>query len=331
MAKILTGDRPTGSLHLGHFVGSLRNRVELQHLHQQTILIADNQALTDNMGNPTKVRDNVIEVAKDYLACGIDPAKTTICVQSHLPAIAELTLLYLNLVTVARLERNPTIREEIKSKNFERSIPAGFLAYPVAQAADITAFKADLVPVGEDQLPLIEQANEIVHKLNTQVGFEIVPAIKALTSSVARLPSLDGKSKMSKSLGNTINLYASINDIKKAVNLMYTDSNHLRVEDPGKIEGNVVFTYLDAFDPDVNEVANLKDFYQKGGLGDGVLKKRLVGVLESVIAPIREKRLTLNNQHDFVLDVIKQGTAKSVLETNQNVNEIKNAFGFFKF
>jgi len=331
MSKILTGDRPTGALHLGHFVGSLRNRVELQHLHQQTILIADNQALTDNMGNPSKVRDNVIEVAKDYLACGIDPTKTTICIQSQLPAIAELTLLYLNLVTVARLERNPTIREEIKAKNFERSIPAGFLAYPVAQAADITSFKADLVPVGEDQLPLIEQANEIVHKLNTQVGFEIVPAIKALTSSVARLPSLDGKSKMSKSLGNTINLYASMNDIKKAVNLMYTDSSHLRIEDPGKVEGNVVFTYLDAFDSDVAEVSNLKEFYQKGGLGDGTLKKRLVGVLESVIAPIREKRLALNNQHDFVIDVIKQGTFQALAETNHNVNEIKDAFGFFKF
>jgi len=331
MAKILTGDRPTGSLHLGHFVGSLRNRVELQHLHQQTILIADNQALTDNMGNPIKVRDNVIEVAKDYLACGIDPTKTTICVQSHLPAIAELTMLYLNLVTVSRLERNPTIRDEIKAKNFERSIPAGFLAYPVAQAADITAFKADLVPVGEDQLPLIEQANEIVHKLNTQIGFEIVPSIKALTSTVGRLPSLDGKSKMSKSLGNTINLYASMKDIQKAVNLMFTDSSHLRVQDPGQVEGNVVFTYLDAFDPDVNEVANLKEFYQRGGLGDGTLKKRLVGVLETVIAPIREQRLLLNTQHDFVLDVLKQGTAKAQLETHQNVNEIKDVFGFFKF
>lgn len=331
MSKILTGDRPTGSLHLGHFVGSLRNRVDLQHLHQQTILIADNQALTDNMGNPDKVRHNILEVAKDYIACGIDPNKTNVCIQSHLPAIAELSLLYLNLVTVARLERNPTIREEIKSKNFERSIPAGFLAYPVAQAADITAFKADLVPVGEDQLPLIEQANEIVHKLNALVGFEIVPAIKALTSSVARLPSLDGKSKMSKSLGNTISLYASLSEIKKAVNLMYTDSNHLRIEDPGQVEGNVVFTYLDAFDPDIDEVSNLKELYKLGGLGDGVLKKRLVTVLETVIAPIREKRLTLNNQHDFVIDVLKTGTIKSLEETNNNVNAIKEAFGFFKF
>lgn len=331
MSKILTGDRPTGSLHLGHFVGSLRSRVELQHLHEQTILIADNQALTDNMGNPQKVRDNVIEVAKDYLACGIDPLKTTICVQSMLPAIAELTLLYLNLVTVSRLERNPTIRDEIKSKNFQRNIPAGFLAYPVAQAADITAFKADLVPVGEDQLPLIEQANEIIHKLNSQIGFEVVPSVKALTSTVSRLPSLDGKTKMSKSLGNTIHLYSSHSEIKKAVNLMFTDTNHLRVEDPGKVEGNVVFTYLDAFDPDMDEVANLKEFYQRGGLGDGAIKKRLVEVLETVIAPIREQRLLLNNQHDYVLDVLKVGTMAALEETNYNVNVIKEHFGFFRF
>lgn len=331
MSKILTGDRPTGSLHLGHFVGSLRSRVELQHLHEQTILIADNQALTDNMGNPQKVRDNVIEVAKDYLACGIDPLKTTICVQSMLPAIAELTLLYLNLVTVSRLERNPTIRDEIKSKNFQRNIPAGFLAYPVAQAADITAFKADLVPVGEDQLPLIEQANEIIHKLNSQIGFEVVPSVKALTSTVSRLPSLDGKTKMSKSLGNTIHLYSSHSEIKKAVNLMFTDTNHLCVEDPGKVEGNVVFTYLDAFDPDMDEVANLKEFYQRGGLGDGTIKKRLVEVLETVIAPIREQRLLLNNQHDYVLDVLKVGTMAALEETNYNVNVIKEHFGFFRF
>lgn len=331
MSKILTGDRPTGSLHLGHFVGSLRSRVELQHLHEQTILIADNQALTDNMGNPQKVRDNVIEVAKDYLACGIDPLKTTICVQSMLPAIAELTLLYLNLVTVSRLERNPTIRDEIKSKNYQRNIPAGFLAYPVAQAADITAFKADLVPVGEDQLPLIEQANEIIHKLNAQIGFEVVPSVKALTSTVSRLPSLDGKTKMSKSLGNTIHLYSSHSEIKKAVNLMFTDTNHLRVEDPGKVEGNVVFTYLDAFDPDMDEVANLKEFYQRGGLGDGAIKKRLVEVLETVIAPIREQRLLLNNQHDYVLDVLKVGTMAALEETNYNVNVIKEHFGFFRF
>lgn len=331
MSKILTGDRPTGSLHLGHFVGSLRSRVELQDLHEQTILIADNQALTDNMGNPQKVRDNVIEVAKDYIACGIDPLKTTICVQSMLPAIAELTLLYLNLVTVSRLERNPTIRDEIKSKNFQRNIPAGFLAYPVAQAADITAFKADLVPVGEDQLPLIEQANEIIHKLNSQIGFEVVPSVKALTSTVSRLPSLDGKTKMSKSLGNTIHLYSSHSEIKKAVNLMFTDTNHLRVEDPGKVEGNVVFTYLDAFDPDMDEVANLKEFYQRGGLGDGAIKKRLVEVLETVIAPIREQRLLLNNQHDYVLDVLKVGTMAALEETNYNVNVIKEHFGFFRF
>ncbi|NOZ96891.1 MAG: tryptophan--tRNA ligase, partial [Gammaproteobacteria bacterium] len=269
---ILTGDRPTGQLHLGHFVGSLRSRVGLQDSHHQHLLLADAQALTDNADNPDKVRRNILEVALDYLAVGIDPAKTTICVQSCLPALNELTMLYLNFVTVARLERNPTIKSEIQMRGFERDIPAGFLCYPVAQAADITAFKATVVPVGEDQIPMIEQTNEIVRRVNRQIGQDLLPECKALLSNMARLPGFDGKAKMSKSLGNTIVLNASDKDIKKAVNAMYTDPNHLRIEDPGQVEGNIVFTYLDAFDPNSEEVEELKAHYRRGGLGDGTVK-----------------------------------------------------------
>lgn len=331
MSKILTGDRPTGQLHLGHYVGSLKNRVMLQHQHNQTILVADSQALTDNMGNPQKVRDNVIEVVKDYLASGIDPNKTTICLQSKLPAIAELTLMYLNLVTVSRLERNPTISNEIKSRNFGRDIPAGFLVYPVAQAADITAFNAQLVPVGEDQLPLIEQANEVVKKLNTHIGFDLLHHIKPILSNVSRLPSLDGQGKMSKSSGNTIALNSSFKDIQKSVNMMFTDPTHIKVSDPGRVEGNVVFSFLDAFDEDVEELANLKEFYKKGGLGDSILKKRLINILEEVIAPIRKKREYLDKNQDYVLDILKKGTEKAMHETQINVDIIRKSFGYFDF
>ncbi len=331
MSKILTGDRPTGKLHLGHYVGSLRNRVLLQDQYQQTILIADSQALTDNIQNPEKIKNNIIEVAKDYLACGIDPSKTTICLQSKLSAIYELTILYLNLVTVSRLERNPTIRDEIKSRNFGRDIPAGFLIYPVAQAADITAFNATLVPVGEDQLPLIEQANEIVKKLNNISNKPILLEIEALLSNVPRLPSIDGKGKMSKSAGNTITFSSTSDEIKKSVNMMYTDPEHLKVSDPGKIEGNVVFSYLDAFDPDIDEVSNLKEIYKKGGLGDSVLKKRLVNILEETISPIRHKRLLLDRQESYVIEIIKHGTNKADEETKNNLYKIKKAFGFFEF
>ncbi len=331
MSKILTGDRPTGKLHLGHYVGSLRNRVLLQDQYQQTILIADSQALTDNIQNPEKIKNNIIEVAKDYLACGIDPSKTTICLQSKLSAIYELTILYLNLVTVSRLERNPTIRDEIKSRNFGRDIPAGFLIYPVAQAADITAFNATLVPVGEDQLPLIEQANEIVKKLNNISNKPILLEIEALLSNVPRLPSIDGKGKMSKSAGNTITFSSTSDEIKKSVNMMYTDPEHLKVSDPGKIEGNVVFSYLDAFDPDIDEVSNLKEIYRKGGLGDSVLKKRLVNILEETIAPIRHKRLLLDKQESEIIEIIKHGTNKADEETKNNLYKIKKAFGFFEF
>ncbi|AQV14054.1 tryptophan--tRNA ligase [Acinetobacter pittii] len=328
---ILTGDRPTGQLHLGHFVGSLRSRVGLQDSHHQHLLLADAQALTDNADNPDKVRRNILEVALDYLAVGIDPTKTTICVQSCLPALNELTMLYLNFVTVARLERNPTIKSEIQMRGFERDIPAGFLCYPVAQAADITAFKATVVPVGEDQIPMIEQTNEIVRRVNRQIGQDLLPDCKALLSNMARLPGFDGKAKMSKSLGNTIVLNASDKDIKKAVNAMYTDPNHLRIEDPGQVEGNIVFTYLDAFDPNKEEVEELKAHYRRGGLGDGTVKKRLEGVLKDLITPIRERREELAKDPDYIMDVLRQGTDKCRLITQQTLDEVKDGLGLFKF
>ncbi|MEQ1452265.1 tryptophan--tRNA ligase [Acinetobacter seifertii] len=328
---ILTGDRPTGQLHLGHFVGSLRSRVGLQDSHHQHLLLADAQALTDNADNPDKVRRNILEVALDYLAVGIDPTKTTICVQSCLPALNELTMLYLNFVTVARLERNPTIKSEIQMRGFERDIPAGFLCYPVAQAADITAFKATVVPVGEDQIPMIEQTNEVVRRVNRQIGQDLLPECKALLSNMARLPGFDGKAKMSKSLGNTIVLNASDKDIKKAVNAMYTDPNHLRVEDPGQVEGNIVFTYLDAFDPNKEEVEELKAHYRRGGLGDGTVKKRLEGVLKELITPIRERREELAKDPDYIMDVLRQGTDKCRIITQQTLDEVKDGLGLFKF
>ncbi len=247
---ILTGDRTTGPSHLGHYVGSLKNRVKMQETHRQFLLLADTQALTDNAHDPDKVRRNVLEVALDYLAVGIDPEKTTICVQSGLPALAELTTLYLNFVTVARLERNPTIKDEIHARGFGRDIPAGFLCYPVAQAADITAFKATVVPVGDDQAPLIEQTNEIVRRINRQIGRDVLVEAEAVIPRIGRLPGIDGKSKMSKSQGNAILLSASSDEIRQAVHRMYTDPGHLRASDPGTVEGNVVFTYLDAFDED---------------------------------------------------------------------------------
>ncbi|QNX59918.1 tryptophan--tRNA ligase [Acinetobacter seifertii] len=328
---ILTGDRPTGQLHLGHFVGSLRSRVGLQDSHHQHLLLADAQALTDNADNPDKVRRNILEVALDYLAVGIDPTKTTICVQSCLPALNELTMLYLNFVTVARLERNPTIKSEIQMRGFERDIPAGFLCYPVAQAADITAFKATVVPVGEDQIPMIEQTNEVVRRVNRQIGQDLLPECKALLSNMARLPGFDGKAKMSKSLGNTIVLNASDKDIKKAVNAMYTDPNHLRIEDPGQVEGNIVFTYLDAFDPNKEEVEELKAHYRRGGLGDGTVKKRLEGVLKELITPIRERREELAKDPNYIMDVLRQGTDKCRIITQQTLDEVKDGLGLFKF
>lgn len=326
---ILTGDRTTGPLHLGHYAGSLQNRVALQHIHQQYLLLGDTQALTDNAHYPEKVRNSVLEVAFDYLAVGVDPVVSTICVQSALPALSELTLLYLNFVSLARLERNPTIKEEIRARGFGRDIPAGFLCYPAAQAADITAFKATLVPVGEDQAPIIEQTNEIVRRLNRQIGREVLVEARALIPRVGRLPGVDGRSKMSKSQGNAIPLSASDDEIKEAVRRMYTDPGHLRASDPGRVEGNVVFTYLDAFDDDRELVANLKAHYQRGGLGDMALKSRLTDVLTALLGPIRERRSELKRDPDFVIDVLRKGTRKAQSLTAETLAEVREALGLF--
>ncbi len=328
---ILTGDRTTGPLHLGHYVGSLRARVELQHRSQQFLLLADTQAMTDNVGRHQKVTENVIEVALDYLAVGIDPGLSTIFIQSQVPELAELAQYLLNLVTVARLERNPTIKEEIKLRGFERDIPAGFLAYPVSQAADITAFKATLVPVGDDQLPMIEQTNELVRKFNNAVEKQVLVECQAVLSPVARLPGIDGRAKMSKSLGNAIQLGASADEIKAAVNRMYTDPNHLRVDDPGQIEGNVVFAFLDAFEPDRQALQELKDHYQRGGLGDSVLKRRLNDHLQDLLAPIREQRQQYASDRGGVLQMLKQGTERAREAAAETLSEVKAALGLHYF
>ena len=326
---ILTGDRTTGALHLGHYVGSLKNRVKLQETHRQFLLLADTQALTDNAHDPDKVRRNVLEVALDYLAVGIDPEKTTICVQSGLPALAELTTLYLNFVTVARLERNPTIKDEIRARAFGRDIPAGFLCYPVAQAADITAFKATVVPVGDDQAPLIEQTNEIVRRINKQIGRDVLVEAQAVIPRVGRLPGIDGKAKMSKSQGNTILLSATPDEIRQAVRQMYTDPDHLRASDPGKVEGNVVFTYLDAFDDDESAVTELKAQYRRGGLGDMAVKRRLESILQELLAPIRERRSAYARDPEYALDLLRTGTTKAKAVTQATLNEVRSGLGLF--
>jgi len=328
---ILTGDRTTGPLHLGHYAGSLRNRVRLQDTHRQFLLLADAQALTDNADAPGKVIGNVIEVALDYLAVGIDPAKSTICVQSRLPALAELSMLFLNFVTVARLERNPTVKEEVRQRGFERALPAGFLCYPVAQAADITGFKAELVPVGEDQLPMIEQTNEVVRRINRQAGRDVLVEARALVPPVGRLPGVDGKAKMGKSLGNAIPLSASADEVADAVRRMFTDPGHLRASVPGRVEGNVVFTYLDAFDEDAAAVAELKDRYQRGGLGDAVVKRRLEECLQALLAPIRERRERLARDPGYVLDVLREGTRQAQAVTQATLDEVRTALGLFAF
>lgn len=324
---ILTGDRATGPLHLGHYVGSLRQRVELQSIHDQTILVADMQGLTDNAHNPSKVSSNILNVVADYLAVGIDPSKTTICLQSQLPALAELTMYYSNLVTIARLERNPTVKSEIQDKGFGRSIPAGFLTYPISQAADITSFNATLVPVGDDQLPMLEQTNEIVRKVNSLANKTVLNECRPLLSNASRLPSTDGKNKMSKSMGNTINLGSSEREIRSAVKSMYTDPNHLRIEDPGTIEGNVVFTYLDAFHPDTTYVTEMKEHYQRGGLGDGTTKKVLEECLQELLRPIREKRANYLNDKAQLIDVLVKGSQVSREKTTKVLNNVKDIFG----
>lgn len=328
---ILTGDRPTGPLHLGHFVGSLRNRVKFQHQYQQYIMIADAQALTDNMDDPAKVHNNVMEVALDYLAVGIDPSLTTIFIQSQIPELTELSFYYLNLVTVARLERNPTIKQEIVLRHFERDIPAGFLTYPVSQAADITAFKASLVPVGDDQIPMIEQTNEIVRRFNRLAKKDILKECQALVPEIGRLPGIDGKAKMSKSLGNAINLGASEAEIKAAVKNIYTDPLHLRVDDPGHLEGNVAFTYLDAFDPDREGLQAMKDHYVRGGLGDSKVKARLEGILQDMLAPMRARREEFAKDRGQVLQMLKTGTEKARAIAAQTTDEVRAAIGLKHF
>jgi tryptophanyl-tRNA synthetase len=328
---ILTGDRPTGPLHLGHFVGSLRNRVAYQHDYRQFIMLADAQALTDNMDDPAKVHRNVIEVALDYLAVGVDPARSTVFIQSQLPELAELTFYYLNLVTVARLERNPTVKEEIRLRGFERDIPAGFLCYPASQAADITAFKATLVPVGEDQIPMIEQTNEIVRRFNRIAGRDVLVEATALVPPVGRLPGIDGKAKMSKSLGNTINLGASPDEIRAAVKKIYTDPLHLRVEDPGHLEGNVAFTYLDAFDPDQAGLAELKAHYVRGGVADSLVKRRLEACLQELLAPIRERRQQHAQDRGHILQVLRQGTERAREAAARTLDEVKAVLGLRYF
>ena len=338
---ILTGDRPTGRLHLGHYVGSLKRRVELQNsenFDEIYILIADDQALTDNADNPGKIRENIINVVLDYLSVGIDPSKSNICIQSALPALHSLTFYYLNLVTTARLSRNPTVKSEIQMRGFaDEGLPTGFFTYPVSQAADITAFNANIVPVGEDQLHMLEQTREIVEKFNRIYGETLVmpKAMIPENETQRRLPGVDGKAKMSKSLGNCIYLSDSPAVIKKQINgKMYTDPQHLQISDPGHTEGNVVFTYLDAFCTDEHfaeflpEYANLdemKDHYRRGGLGDGTCKKFLINVLEETLSPIRAERAKWEKDIDSVYDIILQGTANAVETTNGTLERVLKA------
>lgn len=340
MSKIiLTGDRPTGRLHVGHYVGSLRERVQLQNsgvYDEIYIMIADAQALTDNAEHPEKVRQNILQVALDYLSCGLDPNKSTIFIQSMIPELTELTFYYMNLVTVSRVQRNPTVKAEIAMRNFEASIPVGFFCYPISQAADITAFKATTVPAGEDQMPMIEQCKEIVHKFNSVYGETLVEPEIVLSSNAAclRLPGIDGKAKMSKSLGNCIYLSDDQKEVKTKIMSMFTDPDHIRIEDPGKVEGNTVFTYLDAFCtnehfaeflPDYSCLDELKAHYMRGGLGDVKVKKFLVNVMESTLAPIREKRRKWENHIGDVEDILKAGTAKAKKTAEQTLHEVRDA------
>ena len=337
MAKeiLLTGDRPTGKLHIGHYIGSLKNRVKLQNSgkYDPYIMIADTQALTDNARNPEKIRNSLIQVALDYLAVGIDPSKSTIYVQSQIPALFELTSYYMDLVTVARLERNPTVKTEIKQKDFKDSIPVGFLNYPVSQAADITAFKATIVPVGDDQEPMLEQTREIVRTFNRVYNTDILVEPKGYfpPKGSGRLPGLDGNAKMSKSLGNCIYLSDDAKTVQKKVMSMYTDPNHIHVEDPGKVEGNTVFTYLDVFDPDKDKVAELKAEYQKGGLGDVKIKRYLNKVLEAELAPIRERREKYAQDEDAIYEMLLEGSKKANKVANATLEQVRDAIGLNYF
>ena len=337
MAKeiLLTGDRPTGKLHIGHYIGSLKNRVKLQNSgkYDPYIMIADTQALTDNARNPEKIRNSLIQVALDYLAVGLDPKKSTIYVQSQIPALFELTAYYMDLVTVARLERNPTVKTEIKQKDFKDSIPIGFLNYPVSQAADITAFKATVIPVGDDQEPMLEQTREIVRTFNRVYNTDILVEPKGYfpPKGQGRLPGLDGNAKMSKSLGNAIYLADDAKTVQKKVMSMYTDPNHIHVEDPGKVEGNTVFTYLDVFAPDKDKVAELKEEYQKGGLGDVKIKRYLNKVLEAELAPIRERREKFAQDEDAVYEMLLEGSKKANKVANETLEQVRDAIGLNYF
>lgn len=331
---VLSGDRPTGKLHIGHYVGSLKERVKMQNSgnYNMFIMIADQQALTDNARDPEKIHNSLIQVALDYLAVGLDPAKSTIYIQSQIPALSELNMYYLNLVTLSRLERNPTVKAEIQQKNFDRSIPAGFLTYPVSQAADITAFKCELVPVGDDQEPMMEQAREIVRSFNNIYGDVLVePKGIFPPKGQGRIPGLDGNAKMSKSLGNAIYLSDDEKTLQKKVMSMYTDPTHIHVEDPGHIEGNVVFTYLDIFDPDKEHVQELKDQYQAGGLGDVKIKRYLFEVLNSELKPIRERREEFAKDIPAIYDMLKQGCADANEVANQTLAEVRHAMGLDYF
>lgn len=332
---ILTGDRPTGKLHLGHYVGSLQNRLKLQEEDNTNVfvMIADQQALTDNADNPEKVQQSLIEVALDYLAVGLDPKKTTIFIQSQIPQLPELTLYYLNLVTVARLQRNPTVKSEIQEKGFNESIPAGFFMYPVSQAADITAFKATHVPVGEDQKPMVEQTREVARDFNRTYNRDVLvePDIILPPQGQGRLVGIDGKGKMSKSLNNGIYLSDSADVIQKKVMSMYTDPNHIRVEDPGQVEGNVVFTYLDVFDDDKEKVQELKDQYRAGGLGDVKIKRYLNDVLQAKLKPIRERREAFAEDKEAVMEILREGSLKAEAVAAQTLDEVKDAMGINYF
>ncbi|HVI69270.1 MAG TPA: tryptophan--tRNA ligase [Magnetospirillaceae bacterium] len=322
---VLTGDRPTGKLHLGHYVGSIQNRIKLQEQYKHCFyMVADVQALTDNANDPAKVRNNAYEVALDNLAVGLSPEKTTFFIQSQIPEIAELTVLFLNLVTLARLRRNPTVKEEMKQKGFGENVPAGFLTYPVSQAADILFCGSNIIPVGEDQLPVIEQANEIVARFNATYG-ETFQKITPVLSTMPRLVGIDGNAKASKSLGNAIYLDDSLEEIQRKVGMMYTDPSHAHVQDPGKVEGNVVFTYLDIFDQDKVTVEQLKQHYRKGGLGDTEVKKRLVGVLEDIIKPIRTKRRQLAEDPAYVEKVLREGTNEARKAAAITMSKVRRA------
>jgi tryptophanyl-tRNA synthetase len=328
---ILTGDRPTGPLHLGHYIGSLANRIILQEKYDQYILLADMQALTDNYDNPQKVRNNILQVALDYLAVGIDPNKSTIFIQSMIPQIAELAIIYLNLVSVNRLKRNPTVKTEIKQKGFGESVPAGFLIYPVHQAADITIVKGNLIPVGEDQLPMVEQTNEIVRTFNRLYNTNTLVEAEIMLSKTARLPGIDGKEKMGKSLGNAIYLSDAADIVAQKVMLMYTDPNHVRVSDPGTVKGNMVFTYLDAFDPDKERVEEMKANYERGGLGDVTIKKYLITVLNTLLEPMRNRRAEYAKNPDHVMQLLLQGTEKVRTIAANTMKEVHHAMGIDYF